>query len=497
MKHTKKLFALVLCIVLALGLAVPAFAQTVNSNAGGAATITIANASKGETYKVVKLFDASVTGDEDGSIVYTGEIPAELAAYFEDVDGYVQFVEGADEEAAFAAMKTWAGSQTATASATSDGSALTFTNLPYGYYVITTTQGAAITVDSTNPNATVYDKNTKEPSITKTANDKDVDIGQTVTYTLESMTANYLGTGADAKQVTKYVVEDTLPAWLSDVNVTGIKIDQPNGADVNLPVEQFGEDKKIEIAWVDANGNSLYENGSKIVITYTAKLNAQATIDGAGNKNVVTLTPYVKDTTGAENPWNKTWENDETIYTYAVALKKVDENGNPLAGAKFAVKGLTVEGTPGNYTVVSYDSTSEAQGTVMETDVNGKLVIKGLNSEASLTVHETEAPAGYNKLATPITVPVREIGEVVTVTSTKVYYDANGNVTQTNTDNYSYSVEYNKDLEDVAVKVENKKGTELPETGGIGTTIFYIVGGIMVAAAVVLLVTKKRMSAEG
>ena len=494
MKTTKRILAMVLAVIMVMSLATTAFAQTVDSGKGGSASITIANASKGETYKVVKLFDASVTGAEDGSIVYTGEIPADLSAYFETVNGYVQFKADANEEAAFAAMKTWAESQEATASAVSDGSALTFTNLPYGYYVITTTQGAAITVDSTNPNATVYDKNTKEPSITKTANDTDVDIGQTVTYTLESMTANYLGTGEDAKQVTKYVIKDTLPAWLSEVTVTGIKIDQPNGADVTLAVEQFDDDKEIEITWVDANGNSLYENGSKIVIPYTAKLNAQATIDGAGNKNTVTLTPYVKDG-DTEKPWKKTWKDDETIYTYAAALQKVDENKKPLAGAKFAAKGLTVEKvTDGVYRVVSYDPTSQTYGTEMETDAQGQLVILGLSSDSKLTVQETVAPAGYNKLTTTAEMTPAKTGEEITATSTTIYYDADGKVTDKETETSYTKTTYNVSLLKTAIVVINQAGAELPETGGMGTTLFYVFGAVLMLGAAVLLATKRRMN---
>jgi fimbrial isopeptide formation D2 family protein/LPXTG-motif cell wall-anchored protein len=498
MKTTKKILAMVMAVVLVLPMAIPAFAQTVDSGESGTASITIKNAAKGETYKVVKLFDASVTGDEDGSIVYTGEIPSELADYFETVNGYVQFAEGADEEQAFAAMKTWAESQTETASAVSDGSALTFANLPYGYYVITTTQGAAITVDSTNPYATVYDKNSREPGVTKDVDDKDVDIGQTVTYTLSAKTSSYLGVGEDAQIVTKYVIEDTLPAFLTDVNVTGIVIDQPKGEDITLPVEQFGDDKKIEIPWIDDGNNSKYENGSVIEITYTAKVTAQAAIDGEGNKNEATLTAYTDNDPGEDirpEPWEETWKDEEIIYTYAAALQKVDENKKPLAGATFAALSLTVEKvSDGVYRVVSYNPESTEYGTEMETDAEGQLVILGLSSETELTVQETVAPAGYNKLTTTATMTPVKTGEEIKAAETTIYYDANGNVTDQETET-SYTKEtYNVSLLKTAVVVINQAGTELPETGGAGTTLFYVFGAIFVITAVVLLVTKKRMS---
>ena len=460
----------------------------------------------------MKLFDASVTGKADGSISYTGDIPASLGNYFEkDAAGNISATATAKDtdgnlsEAAVAALKTWAESQTADASATSEGGELVFTNLPYGYYVVTTTQGAAITVDSTNPNATVYDKNSKEPAIVKSVDDADVYIGQTVTYTTTATTANYLGEGANAEIVTQYVIEDTLPEFLTDVTVTSITI---GGAayTVDGAVPQFGTveghtNKAIVIPWAtkDSNGKyiSNYANGEQIVITYTAKVTAQATVDGAGNKNVVTLTAYTTPNDGTNpDPWDKTWKDDEVIKTYAAALKKVDENSAVLAGAKFAANGLTVTGSKGNYTVTAYDATSQTQGTEMETDDNGHLVIKGLPSDATLTVVETEAPAGYNKLTTPVQLKPTIISETVTVTSTTIYYDSDGNETEQVTNSSKTTIEYNDKLKEAAVKVENKKGTELPATGGMGTTIFYVLGSVLVLAAVVLLVTKKRMSAK-
>lgn len=507
MKHTKKLVSLLLALVMVFALAITAFAQTVDSEKDGSASITIENASKGETYKVVKLFDASVTGKEDGSIVYTGTIPESLEAYFETVNGYIQAkdaaktTDGSLSAEAVTALMTWAGTQTADATAVADGSALVFTNLPYGYYVVTTTQGTAITVDSTNPNATVYDKNTTEPGITKTVDDADVYIGQTVTYTATATTANYLGTGAAAEIVTQYVIDDTLPDFLSNVTVTKITI---GGVEykVNDAVPQFNDDKQIVIPWAtkgaDNKYTSLYNNGAQIVITYTATVTDKAVVDGDGNTNTVTLTPYTTPNGGTTepDPWDETWEDDETIKTYAAALKKVDENGAALAGAKFAANGLTVTGSKGNYTVVSYDSTSSTLGTEMETDDQGNLVIKGLPSDITLTVTETEAPAGYNKLAASFNLKAMIISETVTVTSTTTYYDADGKETAEVTNKSTTVITYNAALKTAAYKVENRKGVELPATGGMGTTLFYAIGGILVLAAVVLFVTKRRMSAE-
>lgn len=510
MKHARKLASLLLALVMVFALATTAFAQTVSSGKGGTASITISNASKGETYKVVKLFDASVTGTEGGSIVYTGTIPAGLTDYFEVKDGYIQAkaaakaADGSLSEEAVAAMKTWAEAQAADATAVSDGTDLVFTQLPYGYYIVTTTQGAAITVNSTNPNAVVYDKNSKEPTITKSVEDADVYIGQTVTYTTTADTANYLGAGQNAEIVTQYVIEDTLPEFLTDVTVTSITIGG-TAYTVDGAVPQFGTvaghtNKAIVIPWankVDGSYVSLYTNGAQIVVTYTAKVTDKAVVDGVGNTNTVTLTPYTtpNDTTDPD-PWEETRTDNETIKTYAAALKKVDENSAPLAGAKFSAKGLTVTGSKGKYTVTAYDgSDTAAAGTEMETDDNGHLVILGLPSDVTLTVTETEAPAGYNKLTTPVRLTPTIISETVTVTSTTTYYNPDGTVSDTETDTSTTVIEYNEKLKTAAVAVENKAGTLLPSTGGMGTTIFYVLGSILVIGAAVLLVTKKRMNA--
>ncbi len=477
-----------------------AMAQTVDSGKGGNATITIENASKGETYTVVKLFDATVTGKEDGSIAYTGTIPDELSAYFQaDTAGNISAVETTLSEEAITAMTTWAKAQTATATAESNGSTLVFTGLPYGYYVIISSQGAAITVHSTNPNAVVYDKNQKDTSLTKDVNDADVDIGQNVIYTVKAVTVNYEGVGEDAKQVVRYDIVDNLPDFLSEVKVTKITID---GAEylVDGNVPQFDSNKTISIPWVDTANNSLYKNGAEVVITYTAKVTDKAIIAGAGNTNVVQLKPYLENPEKPEEPTpsDKVKQDQETIFTYATALQKIDENGNPLAGAQFAINGLTVTGSNGYYMVVSYDSTSTTPGTEMKCDDNGLLIIEGLNSDAVLTVSETVAPNGYNKLTTTVELkPVKMTEEVVTEQTT-TYYDAEGNVVteESSASKTVITVNTHVDLEAAAVKVENKKGTTLPETGGMGTTILYVGGGILVLAAIVLLIVKRRAAAE-
>ncbi len=496
MKKMMKFAGLFLALLMVLCMSTSVLAQTVDT-AKGNATITIPNASKGETYSVVKLFDATVTGKADGSIAYTGTIPDALTEYFEeDAAGNISAKSDELTAEAIAALKAWAEGEEATVSAVADGTALEFTGLEYGYYVLTTTQGTAITVDSTNPNATVYDKNSTTFNAYKNVEEESYSIGDTVSYTTNFPTTNWLGEGSEAQQVYKYVISDTLPAFLTSVNVTALAVDNDGDLEttedvITLDIQQFDTDKSITVAWIDGEGKSLYNNGAQILLSYTAVLTDAATIDGDGNTNTVRIQPYTDDTT----PYSEYKEDSATIYTYAAALLKVDENGAPLAGAKFAAKGLTVKGEAGNYTVVSYDaSENAAQGTEMLTDDEGKLIIKGLKAEVSLVLTETAAPAGYNKLVDTVTLAPTIISEEVTAETKTVYYDENGEVTEVETETSKTLTTFNEKLKEAAVKVENKKGSMLPSTGGIGTVLFYVAGSLLVIGAVVMLVVKKRMS---
>lgn len=507
MKNFKRFASVVMVIMMMLSMMLPAMAQEIPLNPANAdnASITISNASKGETYKIYKLFDATVTGTTGGSIAYTGDIPDSLSTYFDADDaGNITATEAATSEDGSmsdglkSALTAWAATATANATAVSDGSMLTFTGLAYGYYVITTTQGeTAISVDSTNPKATIYDKNSSEPvtNPSKSAENEDVNIGDTVTYTITFGTANFVGEGESAKQIVSYTIEDTLPDFLTDVNVTSIIIDndpkntKEDNSDLVYVTKQFDE-KKITIDWVNENGNSLYANGATITITYTAVVTDDAAIDGEGNKNEVTISYKDKDDEEHKYEINVS----ETIYTYAIALKKVDQSGNALAGATFQFP-FYVKETPATDGAYIYAGTTPGEGLTNEikTPENGVIIVKGVAS-GKYSITETKAPDGYNMLTVPVEVTATKTGS--TTTNTTFYLDKDGNVVEAATDTTKEVKVEIDELAATAVLVVNKTGSILPSTGGIGTTIFYCLGGAMVVGAFVLLITKKRMNRE-
>lgn len=503
MKHARKLTSLLLALVMVFALAVTAFAQD-ETVTGGTGSITISNAAKGETYTIYKLFDATVSADNT-SIAYTGEIPESLKTYFTaDKNGYISATPKAKEgenmsEGLKTALKAWTETATVTAKATSDGSALNFKGLAFGYYVVTTTQGnQVISVDSTMPDVTIVDKNSSTPSdlsktATATGTDKSFSIGDTVTYTVRFKTSNYYGAGTGAKKILSYTIEDTLPDFLTSVNVTSIIVDNDgDNATTKDQVDvtaQFA-DKKIVIDWYDeANSKFLHDNGATVTITYTAVVTEKAAIDGAGNTNKVTVT---WTTEGDEPPVPVPLKKEETIFTYAIALKKVSDKGKNLPGAVFQFP-FYVQTTPDANGAYIYAGTTPGEGLTNQitTPDSGVIVVKGVKS-GTYEIKEGTAPAGYNKLTAPVTVEAVQTGS--TSTHTTVYLDENGNITNTETDK---TTKVNVDIDTIAataVVVLNKAGTELPSTGGMGTTIFYVLGAVLVVGAGVLLVTKKRMS---
>ena len=498
MKHARKLASLLLALVMVFALATTAFAQDVTVT-GGTGSITISNAAKGETYTIYKLFDATVNAD-GSSIAYTGTIPESLKAYFTaDSNDYISATPAAKDgenmsEGLKTALKAWTATATAAATAESDGSALNFKELAYGYYVVTTTQGdQVISVDSTMPDVTIVDKNSSTPKdLSKTASSNDVSIGDTVTYTVSFRTSNYYGAGTNAKEIVSYTIEDTLPEFLSNVTVTSIIVDN-DGSDTTTNdrttvTDQFA-DKKIVIDWYDeVNNKFLYDNGATVTITYTAVVTDKAAIDGNGNTNKVTVTWTTK---GGDEPGPDKVETEETIFTYAIALKKVNNKGVALPGAVFEFP-FYVKSTADANGAYIYAGTTAGAGLTNQitTPDSGVIVVKGVKS-GSYEITEVTAPAGYNKLTAPVT--VQAVKTSSTSTHTTVYLDKDGNVVDVS----AKEIEVKVDIDTIAataVVVVNKAGTELPSTGGMGTTVFYVLGTVLVLGAVVLLVTKKRMS---
>lgn len=518
-KTLKHSLACLIALAMLVVMAIPAFAQTVAYNGEDKADgkITITNASKGVTYKVYKLFDATVDSTNTDNVAYTleGNIPTGLTDYFtKDNAPYADSVIIKDaakdatnstklSAAAVTAITAWAESNaTPIAQATSAGDTLEFTNLPYGYYVVTTNAGTAIGVNSTNKEVVINDKNVRIPTeLTKLASgDQDYNIGDTITYTITFKAVNYAGADENAKQIKTYVIKDTLPEFLSDVTITSVKV----GNTEITPTPSF-TNKQFEIEWAtkgdDNEWTSKYDNNEEVTIVYTAKLTDRAAIAGDGNTNKVTIAWLGTDDPEGTTP-KEDWpdptdpskptkvEAEETIYTYAIALKKVNDSGSALTGAEFKVPFKVTKTADGQYTYAGA-AANESEYATVGTDNNGVVVIKGVDA-GTYSVTETKAPDGYNRLTDAFNVVAEKSTE--TKTSITKYIDEKGDITDTET---TTSVTYvNNDLSASVAFVVNKAGSILPSTGGIGTYIVVIAGLAIVAAGVILMTKRNKKEEE-
>lgn len=467
MKKTfKKLFAALLAAALVLAMAVPAFAVT-NATKG---SITISKTVKDETYTIYRMFKLDSYNAESNTYSYTVE--SDWEGFFKTGAGgnYIT-LDGqnhptwtaADENdsttvAAFAkAALAWAKQKGIQSAGTQEGngSSITFSNLDLGYYLVDSSLGALCGLNTTNPDATIKEKNEK-PEIKKEVqtsagdwgSENNAKIGDIVEYKVEIKVAD----GAQ-----KYTVTDTMSKGLT-FNNSSLKVTANDAVttDYTLTSTTNGFTLVLPETYV-----STLTKGTTIIVTYNATLNKDAVIDGDGNANEVKL---------SYGNHQNTVPSKVTTKSYQFDLVKVDGTTNKLLdGAEFELadgetKLSFVKDTAGNYRVAA---AGEDGATTTITVKNGKVNIYGLAGK-TYTLTETKAPDGYNKLVTSETVNLADGSKTHATIVGSVYKDG-------------------------GVVVENHAGTVLPSTGGMGTTLFYVIGGGLMVAAVVLLVTKKRM----
>ena len=477
MKHAKKLLSALLALAMMLAMAVPAFAAT--GTFGTKGTITINKAVSGQTYKIYRIFD--LESFDDGNNAYSYKLNAtwngfenytkegvSASQFFTIENGYIKWVADADAAAFAKLAKAFIAEKniTKTDETTADASGAQFTNMDLGYYLVDTTLGTLLSLNTSKPNATIDEKNVA-PTIDKVVSadgtnygaSSDAQIGDTVYYKVTI----HAKKGAEG-----YILNDTMSEGLTFNNDIEIK----NGtatltADTDYTVktgaEAGGCTFVVEFAQSYLNGLA---TDADLEVTYTATLNEKAVV-GTASTNKAEL-KY------GEN--HNTVKQETTTNTYKFDLVKIDGSDKKLIdGALFKlyedqdctnVVKFTVSGT-------TYKVSTAAEGTTDTITVtNGKVTIEGLDKK-TYYLKETQAPSGYNTLTEAVEVNVAEdaVRENVTTSTSgeDTFYTRGGKA------------------------IANNKGTILPSTGGIGTTIFYLVGGGLMVAAAVLLITKKRM----
>ena len=408
-----------------------------------------------------------------------------------------------------------------------------------GYYTLYVVQVVNGTLEFT-PKGDVPEVEKKIVEGNNKVDVNEASIGEEVNYEITGT----LPTNFDDYNTYYYVFTDTLSKGLTyngDVTVKVDGVDVTNYFYTNATAYSETDGTTITVGIQDIKALKLLDGvtvtkDSKIVITYSATLNEEAVIAGEGNPNDVKL-DYSNDpnegttTLPSENPGKpepthptgNTPKDEVVTYTTELTILKNDEDGNVLTGAEFTLTGdgvkvvlvttekFTEDATGeywklknGTYTTTAptisddeTDNSAEYESTTTKYKKETQIVAKGAGKEetnvvgtvgdnglvtftglgtGTYTITETKTPAGYNTIA-PVTF--------------KLTFNA---VTKTFvSDNTKVVVGGDNKLDTTIV---NKKGATLPSTGGMGTTLFYVIGAILVIGAGILLITKRRMSSR-
>jgi fimbrial isopeptide formation D2 family protein/LPXTG-motif cell wall-anchored protein len=253
-------------------------------------------------------------------------------------------------------------------------------------------------------------------------------------------------------------------------------------------------DKSFKVEFTKLNGNAKAAAGKEVVVYYTATLDAATAVIGeTGNWNE-SFAEFSNNPNGNQEGKGHTPKDTAVVFTYKTDVDKVNKDKQPLVGAEFTLTKKLKNGTTVDIAVVKFtkdgvETTKVADGTSTSQGDATKFSFKGLD-DGIYTLTETVTPDGYNTID-PVTFQI-----VAT-------HNGEGHITDLDVQNedgtaFTGNLEFTKSAPTgtLATSVVNNSGATLPSTGGIGTTIFYIAGGILVLAAVILLVTKRRMSSN-
>ena len=502
MKHTRQIFALVLALVLTLGLCATAFADGAKPG-----SITISNPAQGKTYEVFKLLDVAADESdlENNGFIYklTTDAWADFITNVQDGSGknyfnlfenggmtYVLANENLKPGIADFAAKAKVYAETnklapiKTAKAEAEG-ALEISGLDLGYYLVRSDLGILCSLDTTAPNAQVKEKN-EATVIVKNVEDTTkkqnvAEIGTYVKFTIQITVKD--------KAPVNYKLVDEMTDGLTFVkNETyplTVTVNENTLDAANYKVTETTEPRGFTLTFNNnAEGSaSILKTDDVVTVTYYAQINEKAVVADEANVNKAKVEYGTNSHTEYDTTETYVWKMNIVKYTMEQTTGSDQAKEKRLAGATFQLS-RDEAGTEVIKLIKVDDTTyrlalpTETEGVVdtITTGETGALVINGL-ADGTYYLTETKAPRGYNLLREPVKVTVAHKTENGKLTETSFVAD------QTQTDTSGL------------VKVENNAGAELPSTGGIGTTVFYVLGSAMALGAVILLVTKKRMAA--
>ena len=550
-KLMRRLLAVAAAMTMVMGMAVTANAQTVGSaKTTDNATITVTNAANGQTYDLYQIFKATYSTKEENGKTVTDNVAYSIldgkgnlvAGRFDgskwftvDASGNVSPKDDFSEITLKSDdFKNWAqayGNKIGnTVTANADGT-IEWTGLDYGYYFISTSNGAVVTVDKAAPDATVIDKNEKTPAVDKnkkitkvhdnltgadvtgavlgegitegeTATAK---IGDTITFTI-TFTGTNFGTSTNddgqvtTEKVTSYTVKDTpeglaidpdsITVVVTDGNTdtdkynitTTVKADKTNTI---LPTKGVaGSAMTLYIPWTN-DGNSIYKSPATVTVTYNAVLKS-ITDDKANNSATVDWNQYQDNT-----------PDKPEVYTANFQIMKVDsaDTTKQLAGAEFDL--YEVQTAPDKITTGN-DANAEVVGTgtyyktsFVTGNTNFKKIPVTANGDETYTVAEAENTTPVKIVAGNPTIKGLKANTTYYLVETKA---PTGYQLSTHAFEITTSQVNGSAVALASSNITNTSGKALPSTGGMGTMIFYVLGAVLAIGAGVILVTRKRLS---
>ena len=501
MKYMKKLITLLAVLTLALAMAVPAFAETTTPTKY---TITINNGTG--NYAAYQIFKGDLHEKTLSNIEWGDNVTDEGRTKFGNAADKAKTITTEADAKAFAVevakYLTDPAAGTGTDSITVSGP---------GYYLIKNTSVGEGEVFTDYILRVVGDVKVN-PKSGKPTLDKQIRHNETGVWgvvgdnqigdTVEFRTLTTVPIVSGYTQYT-YVIHDEMSAGLtsnvrSNEDVT-IKVNDETVLDKNyytVTVDEVNTNKfTVTVDVLNAIKDGKMVEGNTLYTYYTGILNEKAKVYNDGKQDNKAYLEY------SNNPHDHATTNSTPVkvvydWTFKMGVKKVDgADGTPLTDAKFVLSKngncslgtIGDDGTPSTTTdLINLIENSDGSYTVAPAGYNGSVVnvmtagditINGLDDATVYYLYETKAPAGYNRLTAAVRFEI-----------TATYSDAGNNCT-------SVTATVNNDVQSsVSVNVRNNKGSTLPSTGGIGTTLFYVIGGGLMAVAAVLLVTKKRMN---
>ena len=488
MKRVKRVLALLAAFALVLAMAVPAFADGANQG-----TISVP-AGSSHTYKVYQIFTGDYSNGKLSNVKWgqnsknRGDDGSVGGKVSEDVLNQLAAVVNDSDAKKLEVIEKYADLDNTAFTTVTHNSPAT---VAPGYYLFKDTTATAenevyitevvgdVTIKAKNSNVPGFEKKLKDTNDTEGATTDwqdvaDHDIGDAIPFKLEGTVpgdyteyTSYYFAFHDEEEAGLTFNPKSVKVYVNDTEIkTGFEVE-------NSPTDGCS----FEVVFSNLKDIAAVQAGSKIRVEYTATLNDKAVIGGDGNLNKAQL-EYSNNPRDKDSRGKTVWDN-VVVFTYQVVVNKyansVGEN-NKLKGAEFTLTKKLKDGTTKDIAV------AKSQDGV-------RFTFKGLD-DGEYTLTETVTPEGYNTID-PIT---------FTVAATHgTEWDGAGNrsdlLTSFSGTAASGEITFTTDEGTGALttNVINKSGTTLPSTGGMGTTVFYVVGGGLMAVAVVLLVTKKRM----